>query len=95
MYSFFLNRPSEMGKKAPQGARPKEKIMWIDERGVPGYDPIKHGPPRPRGKPSEVPPRPPGLASAVLAQEFAFHLALSSMEIVQLIQNDERGKITL
>ena len=95
MYSFFPNRPSDMVKKAPQGAMPKEREMWIDERGVPGYDPIKHGPPRPRRKPSEVPPRRLGLASAVRAQEFAFHLALSSMEIVQLIQNDERGKITL
>ena len=65
--------------------------MWTDERGVPGYDPNTHGPPRPRGKPSDVRPRPPGLASAVLAQEFAFHLAFSSMETVQHIQNGERG----
>ena len=98
MYFFSPNRPSDMDKKAPQGAMPKEKKMremWIDERGVPGYDPLKHGPPRPMGKPSKVPPRRLGSASAVRAQEYAYHLALSSMEIVQLIQSDERGKITL
>ena len=95
MYFFFPNRPSDMDKKAPQGAIPKQRQMWIDETGVPGYSILTHGPPRPRGKPSKFPPRRLGSASAVRAQEYAYHLALSSMEIVQLIQSDERGKITL
>ena len=93
MYSFFPNRPSDMDKKAPQGAIPKQ--MWIDETGVPGYSELTHGPRRPRGKPSKFPHRRLGSGSTVRAECYAYHNALSWIEIAKLVNNGQRGKTAL
>ena len=45
--------------------------------------------PRTNATPSS---RPVGMASSILAQEYAFHLALSAMDMAMAVQKGERGK---
>ena len=68
-------------------------MMWVEEGGVVGYNPEYF-------KRANAPPssRPVGMASSVLAQEYAFHLALSAMDMAMAVQKGERGnnnKLTL
>ena len=62
-------------------------MMSVHEGYVVSYNPEFF--PRTNAAPNK---RPVGMASSIMAQEYAFHLALAAMDVAMAVQKGKRGK---